>query len=196
MPGAGRLFRFGHYWALVACFTLPVFGQAAGTAERLRGLLASPPFSNRGLETSTAERNRGPVEFRAVEEEQGRIFFSLFETGPRRSTWVELGQPVDGVCVKAYDDVHQSATVLINGTEMTLPLRRAAAVVQAANLNPPAVSAAPGTPGLAESAESESEAEKERMEQVREEIRRRRALRLQGAPTSGTAESPRRSPRT
>jgi len=156
---------------------------ASLSADKLNGLLNNSPF---GASRSNAVAGTGmgdPVEFRAVLEEGGKQFYSIYEAATKRSTWMELNDPVNGMSVKSYDVAHDTVTVDFHGKSMSLAIKRAAPVAQAAQIAQttnipgamgPGNQLTQGGPGTLES--------QQRIQQVQEEIRRRRALRQQPAP--------------
>jgi hypothetical protein len=166
------------------CFVavLRLAGADSTTPEKMNGLLSNSPFgSARAGASGTTPGGGEPFEFRAVLEEHGSKFFSIYETATRRSNWVELNDPLNGFAVKGYDSVKGSITVEYQGKPMTLAIKRAPAVAQAMQQPPPQ----PGPnavmpPGNNLGAQAGPTAvDQQRIQQIQEEIRRRRALRSQ-----------------
>lgn len=161
---------------------LPAVLRLAGAesaTERLNGLLNNSPFgaarSNAAAGTGTGD----PLEFRAVLEEDGKRFFSIYEASTRRSTWVEMSDPVNGFSVKAYDAAHDTVAVDFHGKSLSLPIKRAAPVAQTGLVPVPVAAANQPAPG------GPSAIDQQRLQQIQEEIRRRRALRQQPSVPSG-----------
>lgn len=110
------------------------------------------------------------------------MFFSIFETSTRRSNWVELNDPVNGLSVKGYDAAKESVTIDYQGKAMTLAIKRAPAVAQVMQQGPmPGPMLLPNNqPGAGPVLQAgPSATDQQRIQQIQEEIRRRRALRNQ-----------------
>ena len=105
--------------------TLAALGAAVASdqPEKFSGLLKKPPFG--GPASPGLLAGSEPVEFRAVVEEHGHRYFSIFETATRRSTWIDPDRPVDGIAVKSFDAEHSNVTIDYRGTELSLPIQRA-----------------------------------------------------------------------
>ena len=170
----------------------------AGSApDKLNGLLDNSPFGVSRANAAAGNATADPLEFRSVYEEKGNKYFSIYDTATHRSTWVELNDPVNGFSIKAYDGAHENITVDYHNKPLTLSLKRAAAVAQAAvPVSPvplPGGVPPPNSPGLA----APSPADAQRLQQIQEEIRRRRAQRQQPQvpqPSSGPQLLPSNSP--
>jgi len=166
---------------------LPLAGATA-QPEKINGLLNNSPFGQSRAGTAAAAGSGDPLEFRAVLEDKGSMMFSIYDTVARRSTWVPLKDSSNGFAVNDYDAAKESITVDFHGRVMTLPIKRApmVAVAQGPRPNMPggpagAISSLP--PGMAPG----SPVDQQRMQQIQEEIRRRRALREQPAGTASPA---------
>lgn len=162
--------------------TALLLAGASSAPDKLNGLLDNSPFgasrSNAAAGTGTGD----PLEFRSVMEEKGSRFFSIYETAAHRSTWVELNEPVNGYAIKGYDAAHENVTVEYQNKTLTLPQKRAPAVAQAVVSTAPNLGGGPqpNFPGMG----ATSPADTQRLQQIQEEIRRRRALRQPpGLPT-------------
>ena len=155
--------------------------------DRLGGLLANSPFgsSRTGAPGSGTSE---PLEFRAVLEENGNRFFSIYETAAHRSNWVDLNDPVNEFSVKEYDAAHDSVTVEYQGKPLKLALKRAAPVASTAPVTLPGNIAPPS----ARNAQVvQVQAAPQQLQQIRDEINRRRALRQQSvAPANPAASQP------
>ena len=154
----------------------------------LSGLVSNSPFGSSRAGVANGNAGGEPFEFRAVLEEKGSKFFSIFETATRRSNWVELNDPVNGFSVKGYDVAKETITVDYQGKSMTLAIKRAPAVAQV--MQQPIPQPMPGPNGMVQPVGSPSvqggptaptAVDQQRIQQIQEEIRRRRALRSQAA---------------
>jgi hypothetical protein len=166
------------FFATLCSLALNCPGYAAQTSEKMNGLLNNSPF---GLGRSSGVANGGtndPLEFRAVLEEDGKRYYSIYETSSHRSTWVEINETVNGFSVIGYDAAHDTVRAEFHGKSLSLPIKRAAPVAQIAAIMPGAV-----VPNQVNQPGPTS-VDQQRLQQVQEEIRRRRALRQQ-APQPG-----------
>jgi hypothetical protein len=168
--------------------SLTIFSFGAdSTPEKmdLTGLINNSPF---GTARSGAYGNGNggsePFEFRSYLEESNHKFFSIYETATRRSNWVELNDPVNGFSVKSYDGDKQTITVDYQGKSMTLAIKRAPAVAQVMQQPMPQPGPTPimptsGNPSIQPGTTGPTAIDQQRIQQIQEEIRRRRALRNQ-----------------
>jgi hypothetical protein len=97
---------------------------------------------------------------------------------------VELNDPVNGFSVKSYDAGKQAITVDYQGKAMTLAIKQAPAVAQvyqapAPQAGPVPVMQTPGNPSVQAAPTMPTAIDQQRIQQIQEEIRRRRALRNQ-----------------
>lgn len=151
--------------------------------DKMSGLLSNSPFGTGKAGALSTNASGEAFEFRAVLEEGGSKFFSIYETSTRKSNWVELNDPVNGFSVKTYDAAKESITLDYQGRSLTLAIKRAPAVAQVMQPQPPQLQ--PGTnggmPTIANPATSgvPTAIDQQRIQQIQEEIRRRRALRSQ-----------------
>ena len=161
---------------IVAGLLLLTFSRVAlaGPSEKMTGLLTNSPFGSAKAGVVSANANGEPFELRAVLEDK---VFSIYETATRRSNWVELNDPVNGFSVKSYDAAKENITADYQGKTMTLAIKRAPAVAQPMQqpvsngmVMPGNNAPVPGAP---------TSVDQQRMQQIQEEIRRRRALRSQ-----------------
>ncbi|MDP1581487.1 MAG: hypothetical protein Q8M02_14540 [Candidatus Didemnitutus sp.] len=154
---------------------------AQPAAPSLRNLVTNSPFASFGPVNSTAAAN-APLEFRGTFVESGERFFSILDTGTRRAEWVGLNEPGQLFAVKNYHPEREAITVEFQGRVMELNLHSARVAVLAAAPPPPppnntAAVSGQNRPAAAATAPAGNEAQ--RLAQVAEEIRRRRALRQQ-----------------
>lgn len=146
----------------------------------LDSLVKNSPFGS-AASPGAPGMESGALEFRGMIVDNGEPLFSFFETANRQSQWVKLNETGAPYTVQSYDPESQSVKVLYRNQPLTLTLKRAQIIVQAA---PPMVTPAPGATGPSPTAvvnpSAPSADEAARLAQVAEEIRRRRALRSQG----------------
>ena len=171
---------------------------ADATPEKvsLNGLVTNSPFGSAKSGVTTGSNGGEPFEFRAVLEENNSKFFSIYETATRRSNWVELNDPVNGFAVKSYDAAKESITVDYQGKSITLAIKRAPAVAQVMQ-QPPQPMPGPngmippqGNPSVQAGQAGPTAVDQQRIQQIQEEIRRRRALRSQAATPGGATAGP------
>ncbi len=174
---------------LLALLVVPALAQtpppapAASSLPSLQNLVQNSPFGT-ATPVGQAAAAAGPLEFRGTFVDRGERFFSLLDTGSRRAEWVSLKESGHPYTVKSYDPDSETVTLDYQGRSMSLKLRTARITAMAmpppqAATPQPTVVVAPGTnvgPGV-NPAPSSTEAQ--RLAQVAEEIRRRRALRQQ-----------------
>jgi hypothetical protein len=157
----------------LCCISALKLAGAGSTPEKLNGLLENSPFGVSRANATAGDGTTDPLEFRSVSEEKGKKYFSIYETAVHRSTWVELNDSVNGFAIKGYDATHDKITVEYHNKTLILPLKRAAAVAQAS----PSVSSGLPPLGNASVQGITSPSDPQRLQQIQEEIRRRRALR-------------------
>ena len=85
------------------------------------------PFSQAGSPKSPAKDE--PIEFTGVSTVGKKTMINLYNREAKRGFWVEEGKSSDGVSVVKYDSARDQVTIKRNGTEKTLSLRTASAVV-------------------------------------------------------------------
>lgn len=171
-----------------ALLAIQLAGADAVTAPAkmdLSGLVNNSPFGT--LRSGPGGNNAAtePFEFRSVlEESNNKFLFSIFETATKRSNWVELNDPLNGFSVKSYDAGKQTITVDYQGKAMTLAIKQAPAVAQVYQAPSPQVGPVPvmqnsGNPSVQAGPAMPTAIDQQRIQQIQEEIRRRRALRNQ-----------------
>ncbi|HEY4245443.1 MAG TPA: hypothetical protein VGM64_01240 [Lacunisphaera sp.] len=170
-----------------ASMAIQLWGADAAAAPAkmdLSGLVNNSPFGTLRSGGAGGNASTEPFEFRAILEENNNKFFSIYETATRRSNWVELNDPVNGFSIKSYDAGKQAITVDYQGKAMTLAIKQAPAVAQVYQAPPPQtgpvpVMQTPGNPSLQAGPTMPTAIDQQRIQQIQEEIRRRRALRNQ-----------------
>ena len=178
---------------VVPLFFIAVLRLAgAGTmAEKMSGLLSNSPFGSVRTGVAGGNASAEPLEFRSVLEENGSKLFSVYETSTHRSNWVELNDPVNGFAIKGYDAAKDNITVEYQGKTMTLALKRAPAVAQVApQIPPPGPNGAVAPGNFAGGPGGPTAVDQQRIQQIQEEIRRRRALRSQPSVPGNPSGTP------
>lgn len=168
----------------------PLLGQ-----PNVQNLLTNSPFGQ-ARAAGSQETPGAAWEFRGVAEEAGEVWYSLFDTTAKRSVWVRQGQTPPGLAIRTFDASTLTLSLDYQGKSLVLPIKRAPQVVQPMPQLPsptgvvggpmPVPNAGPG-PGQILNANSPADAQ--RIQQVTDEIRRRRALRqqaVQGTPPQPT----------
>ncbi len=163
-------------------------GKAAEPTGLLDTLISSSPFGQMKGGAAGDTPNQ-PLEFRGVIEEGGGWVFSIYDTTSRHSRWVGLNTASDDFVVKEYDAIHQTVSVDQHGRVLSLSLKSAPKIAQAGNqmvMRAPQVNAIPGMPPtVGPGAQPGSPADAQRLQQIAQEIERRRALRRQAAQVPG-----------
>ncbi len=171
--------RCCHFAVLLGLVAVAVFAAEA-TKPALDSLVKNSPFGS-ATSPGAPGMESGALEFRGMIVDNGEPLFSFFETANRQSQWVKLNEAGAPYTVQSYDPDNQTVKVLYRNQPLSLTLKRAQIIVQAA---PPMVTPAPGATGPSPTAvvnpSAPSADEAARLAQVAEEIRRRRALRSQG----------------
>lgn len=146
----------------------------AGTGEvsdKFEGLLRNSPFGQ-SVEAAPKGDAQGDLEFRSLMVQGGRTYFSIHDTATRRSAWIELNDPVEGVLIKDYDASDDSITLTHRGSPLTLTLKRSVVIARTA---PPATGAGAVTASLASPTGEGAITSQQRKQLVQEELARRRA---------------------
>lgn len=157
-------------------------GLTAGmAASQLDSLLTNSPFGAAAKSGQPADAGNQPMEFRGVVEENGQQLFSIFDTATKRSRWVGLNDASGEMVVKSYNAEGNTISLEQNGRVLALTLKSGPRIVQ--NVPPPMPSGmqpgANGMPGQIMPNGVGKGPEAQRLQQIAEEIRRRRALRQQ-----------------
>lgn len=177
---------------LLALLAAPAFAQPA-PAPSLQNLLANPPFGS-AASAGAAPVSATPLEFRGTFVDRGERFFSLADPATKKAEWVTLNETGHPFLVKAYDADTETVTVDFQGRSLSLKLRAAKIVAMAAPPPQPVAGVQPGTPAPS-AGPAASTTEAQRLAQVAEEIRRRRALRSQATQTPPPGQPNQQQPR-
>jgi len=127
----------------------------------------TPPRPTRPPE----ERPLDKLEFRSIAKLSGETTFSLFDPTEKRGFWLTVNQSEGGFTLVEYKEKEDSVVVRHDGRTRVIPLRESKVVAIA---DAPATRPAP-TPTAAPAAEAANP--EERMQNLAEEIRRRREIR-------------------
>jgi hypothetical protein len=170
--------------------------QVAVPSDPLESLVRDSPFlPGTGVVRSVASGENGPLELRSVVFEQGEFLFSVYDQGTRESKWVRLGQQDLPFVARSFNQEQDILTVDYQGRTLALELQPAHIADQ-----PPAGSqpAPPPLPSAGETARqggvrpSDSASsnpapppaalkpeESQRLQEMADEIRRRRQQSVQ-----------------
>ena len=151
---------------------------ATAEGQGLQRLLDNSPFGGTRPTTEASAEPAGPLEFRGVAHEDNVLWFSLFDTVTKRSLWVAQNAGGPGPIVRSFDAATQTITVEQNAQTTKLSLKRAPQVpyVPPSTVGAPPV---PGAPGPTPANIAGAPVDAQRIQQIQEEISRRRALRQQ-----------------
>lgn len=168
----------------------PSWAQPA--APSLQNLVSNSPFGTAAAAAANAGAPTGPLEFRGTFVDNDERFFSLLDPATRRAEWVGLNEAGRPFTVKSYDAERETIVVEFQGRTHDLKLH--AARISALPPMPSAPAAAPNATAAAQrpaAGPSPSTTEAQRLAQVAEEIRRRRALRQQAQQPPSNQPQPR-----
>lgn len=153
---------------------------AQTTPPSLQNLVANSPFGSANQTPGGPVANT-PLEFRGTFVDNGERFFSILDTASRRAEWVSLNESGRAFTVKNYDPEKESITLDFQGRALDLKLHSAR--ITAMPMPQPAVANNAPQPGgggpQSRPNVQPTTTEAQRLAQVAEEIRRRRALRQQ-----------------
>lgn len=184
----------------VARIFLGALLTAATAGAQLRpGLLESlvhdSPFRPGQGGVASAEGGAGQFEFRGVVAEADGYSFSVYDAARREADWVKLDEPGGAVVARRYDPAKDTLTIEHNGQMLALNLKHAPvrplAAAPPAPVSPPPLptTGAPRTPAAGNAPPTTNVQEAQRLQNIADEIRRRRALR-QAPPAEKPAGKP------
>jgi hypothetical protein len=159
-----------------------------GWAGAVRGDLApSSPFLPAGSVAGGAPgAPAGPVELRGIMGVPGGYAYCIYDTAKKTSAWVGLNERGNDFVVKAADPARESVTVDFQGRSLQLVLRAAKVASSGAAAGPQPASAVASSvvvnPSMAD--------EQRRLDAVAQEVRRRRAERIQRLQEANPAPTP------
>lgn len=167
----------------------PLAAQVAVPDDPLEALVRDSPFlPPAGMTRTAAAGEGGPLEFRSVVFERGQFSFSIYDQAARESKWVTFGQQDLPFVVRSYDQEQDILTVDHQGRSLALKLQPAHTAGQlpsgAATTPPPLPSAEEAArrgeagpanpPSVPPASQTLDPAQSRRLEQMADEIRRRR----------------------
>lgn len=179
--------------------SLVLVASAQPAAPSLQNLITNSPFGS-AAQAGAGPAAATPLEFRGTFVDNGERFFSILDTATRRAEWVGLNEAGRAFAVKSYDPEKESITLEFQGRAMDLKLHSARITAAPMPQPVPAVAGnnAPQNAGGRPAQATPSTTEAQRLAQVAEEIRRRRALRQQaqqqGANVPNAAPPPANQP--
>lgn len=166
--------------------------------DLLTSLVRDSPFLPGAGGDRPAEGGSAQFEFRGVVAEAGGYLFSVYDQGRREAGWVRLNEPGQPFVARHYDAAKDTLTIEHAGQAQTLALKRApvqplAAAPPAQASPPPLPTTGTATPPAAGNASSPANVtnaqEAQRLQNIADEIRRRRAIR-QTPPPERPAQTP------
>lgn len=166
---------------ILALLAGPALAQPA--APSLQSLVSNSPFGVATVGGPGGPAAAGSLEFRGTFVDRNERFFSLVDPSTRKAEWVGLNEAGRPFLVKSYDAERETISVEFQGRTLDLKLHSARVVALAPM--PVAPAPQPGAPNAANAgaqarpAVAAGTSEAQRLAQVAEEIRRRRALRQQ-----------------
>jgi hypothetical protein len=122
------------------------------------------------------------------------VFFAIYEPSTQKGSWVKAGETGSGYVVRSYDEANNAVSVEYQGRLQTLTLKEAKfdgtapvapMIVQQPMVMPNAPQRPPGGPAVAPTPADEAA----RLQQVANEVKRRRAAR-QAATQTQSGQNP------
>jgi hypothetical protein len=158
------------------CSALLVLTVASMAGIRARAVELTPdspfaPPSSGGADAGATPAN-SPLELHGILDMPDGYKFNLCDQAGHVNVWIGLNAPGQPFVVRSQDVAHNRVTVEYQGRELTLSLARAKVASMA--MPPQGMPMPMPQPGAVSISPQE---ERERLERIAEEIRRRRALR-------------------
>jgi hypothetical protein len=170
-----------------SCIFFLAVCSACGLAKAsdFSSLLSNSPFAPIG--PGAAAGGDKSVEFRGLFTEKGATYFSIYDTATQRAAWVGLNESGHPFVVRGYNSSNDTVTVELNGHNLNVGLKHAAVQLAAAAKVAPPVAPPNGQPTdnaqrgrwQANMMGPDGRPDPRRMEAFIEEMRRRRAQRMQ-----------------
>lgn len=173
---------------LIACLALiSGFSAADSFAQQNNRLIENSPFLPENYQPPQTNQRppreppppppRGPepldkIEFRGLTTIGGKPSFSLYDPDEKRSYWIPLGRTDGGFTIVDYNEDEEAVVVRHNDKNRTISLHEATIAAMPTPAPTPPVRRG----GRGEQAQEAQDPE-ERMQNLQEEIRRRRELR-------------------
>jgi hypothetical protein len=150
-----------------------LFPAGLPAAADWQSLLGNSPFGGMA-DTAPAAPAAGELEFRGVVQEEDLVLVNLFNPATKTSAWVPVNGSAADIRVQSYNPGSSQVSVSHAGRQVTLPLKQAKVALVAIPVAQPAGAEQPRVENQAQGSEAE------RLAQIAEEIRRRRAMRQPG----------------
>ena len=109
--------------AHIALLPLAILATA-GAAETKTTLSRETPFASRATVAAQAQANE-TIEFAGISVVGKRTDLIFHDKTTKKNHWIAKGETKEGITVLNYDERREEVVVKINGTEKTLPLRKA-----------------------------------------------------------------------
>jgi hypothetical protein len=158
------------------------------------------PFVPKNGQVMAVPTENTPIELRGVMSAPDGQYFAIYEPATQKGDWVKMGQSDASYVVRSYDEANASITVEYQGRVQTLVLKEARFDGTAMVL-PTVTQAQPGMPipgaqprppmpgGMPVAANVANPAEEAaRLQQVANEVKRRRAARAAAAQASAAPQ--------
>jgi hypothetical protein len=158
---------------------LCVLFSAGLATEAIARISTESPFMPKNGQVMAAPTENTPIELRGVMASSEGILFGIYEPASQKGSWIKAGEAGHGYVVRSYDEGRASVSVEYQGRLQTLTLKEAkfdgaiAAVPMSSGSSQIRPAVMPGAPAVANNPAEEAK----RLEQVANEVRRRRAAR-------------------
>ncbi|HEY4299346.1 MAG TPA: hypothetical protein VGM73_00645 [Candidatus Didemnitutus sp.] len=157
-------------------------------------LLSNSPFAPIG--PGAASGGDKSVEFRGMfTDDKRNTYFSILDVGTQKSAWVGMNETGHPFVVRSYNAANDTLTVELGGHNVNLSLKHAAVQLAAATVRPAMPAPTPGEGGPPRGGRwmqnvmgSDGRPDPKRMEAFIEEMRRRRAQRMQSFAAQNPGE--------
>lgn len=169
-------------------------GAAHLAAADFSSLLSNSPFAPIGPGGAGATGDKS-VEFRGMytDPQKGTTYFSIYDAATQRASWVTLNETGHPFVVRGYNDANDTVTLEFGGHNLNVGLKHATVQLATAPRAPvpgpgPAMNPAEMTPRdrrFAAMNGPDGRPDPKRMEAFIEEMRRRRAQRMQNMANGG-----------
>ena len=159
------------------------------TTGAMAKISTESPFVPKNGQAMAAPTENSPIELRGVMQTSEGMMFGIYEPASQKGTWVKANETGNGYVVKTFDAARSSISVEYQGRVQTLTLKEARfdGTVTAVPMTGGAQVRPAVLPGGAPAVASNPAEEAKRLENVANEVRRRRAARqaATGAPAQG-----------
>lgn len=157
------------------------------TSVAVARISTESPFVPKNGQVMEAQKENSPIELRGVMQTSEGLMFGIYEPASQKGSWVKANETGHGYVVKSFDAARSSVSIEYQGRVQTLTLKEArfdgtVAVVPMAGAGQVRPAVMPGTQAAVNPAE-----EAKRLENVANEVRRRRAARQAATATPAPA---------